>query len=116
MDRGFYGAWFFTALRARQIHFLARVPSIAKLRPLPGTPKSSGDYLARIEARTTIPLPEKVQGWNGRPRAYARLGMLVRVIHYHVRGFKPVRLVTSLLTREISALDLALKYHDRLEI
>lgn len=116
LDRGFYATWFFSALRAQRSHFLARVPAFVKFRPIPGTNKKSGDYLAWIEARTSVPLPEKVQGPMGRPRVHQRIGMLMRVIHYHVRGFKPVRLVTSLLDREIPPLDLALKYHDRWEI
>jgi len=116
MDRGFYAAWFFTALRSQRTHFLARVPAFVKFHPIPGMNKKSGDYLAWIEACTSLPLPEKVQGPHGRPRTHQRIGMLVRVIHYHVRGFKPVRLVTSLLDREIPAMELALKYHDRWEI
>ena len=116
LDRGFYAAWFFGMLRAQRSHFLARVPAFVKFRPIRGMSKKSGDYLAWIEARTSAPLPEKVQGPMGRPRIHQRIGMLVRVIHYHVRGFKPVRLVTSLLGREIPAVDLALKYHDRWEI
>ncbi len=109
LDRGFYAAWFFGMLRTQRSHFLARVPAHVKFRPIRGMNKKSGDYLAWIEARTSTPLPEN-------PRIRLRIGMRVRVIHYHVRGFKPVRLVTSLLDREIPAMDLALKYHDRWEI
>lgn len=116
LDRGFYAAWFFGALRAQRSHFLARVPAFVKFRAIRGTNKKSGDYLAWIEGYTGHHLPEKIQGPHGRPRVHQRIGTLVRVIHYHVRGFKPVRLVTSLLDREIPALDLALKYHDRWEI
>lgn len=116
LDRGFYAAWFFGVLRAQRTHFLARVPSHVKYHPIRGMNKKSGDYLAWVEARTSIPLPEKAQGSIGRPRIHRRIAMLVRVIHYHVRGFKPVRLVTSLLDRQIPAVDLALKYHDRWEI
>jgi len=116
LDRGFYAAWFFGMVRAQRTHFLARVPACVKFHPIRGTNKKSGDFVAWIEGYTGRHLPEKLQGPNGRPRVRQRIGMLVRVIHYHVRGFKPVRLVTSLLDREIPALDLALKYHDRWEI
>ena len=116
MDRGFYAAWFFAVVRAQRSHFLARVPAFVKFHAIRGMNKQSGDYLAWIEARTSTPLLEKAQGPLGRPRVCERIGMLVRVIHYHVRGFKPVRLITSLLDRDIPAVDLALKYHDRWEI
>jgi hypothetical protein len=117
MDRGFYGAWFFEAVRQQGSHFLCRVPGFVKFKAVPGTSKKSGDYLAWIEAPVG-PLSEeqKIPKGPGRPALYRWIRMLVRVIEYQARGFERVRLVTSLLGRSISARDLVLEYHRRWEI
>jgi len=116
MDRGFYGAWFFEAIRLQGSHFLCRVPGFVKFKALRGTSKKSGDYLAWIEAPVPLPPGQKIQKGPGRPATHRRVRMLVRVIEYQIRGFERVRLVTSLLDRSIPALDLVLEYHRRWEI
>ncbi|MBI4566624.1 MAG: IS4 family transposase [Planctomycetes bacterium] len=116
IDRGFYGVWFFEAIRHQGSHFLARVPAYAKFKAIPGTSKKSGDYLAWIEARVPLTAGQQVQGPQGRPSTSRVVRLLVRVIEYRIRGFERVRLVTSLLDRSISALDLILQYHRRWDI
>lgn len=116
IDRGFYGAWFFEAIRLRNSHFLCRVPSRVKFKALRGTSKKSGDYLAWIEAPIPLRAGQKIRKGPGRPATHRRVRMLVRVIEYQIRGFKRVRLVTSLLDRSIPSLDLVLEYHRRWEI
>ncbi len=116
IDRGFYGVWFFEAIRSRQAHFLCRVPSCVRLKALPETSKRSGDYLAWIEARVALPVGQTIRPKVGRPATHRRVRMLVRVIEYQIRGFEHVRLITSLLDRSIPALDLVHEYHRRWEI
>lgn len=116
LDRGLYAAWFFDAIRARGGHFLGRAPARSKLRPIRGTSRRQGDYLACVEA--PVPLPEgrshvKIRGKRVK---YETLKLTVRVIEYRVRGFERVRLVTSLLDRSITAMDLVLQYHRRWDI
>lgn len=116
MDRGFYGAWFFEAIRLRGSHFLCRVASCVKFKAIRETSKKSGDYLAWIEAPVPLSPGQKIQKGRGRPATHRRVRMLVRVIEYQIRGFERVRLVTSLLDRSIPTLDLVLEYHRRWEI
>lgn len=116
LDRGFYGFWFFRAIRAQKAHFLARVPSYVKLKPVRGTSKKSGDYLAWIQGKERLPEGQKIQGPMGRPATNVRVRMLVRVIEYKINGFERVRLITSLLDPDIPALDWVLQYHRRWEI
>jgi hypothetical protein len=116
IDRGFYAAWFFEAIRGRGSHFLCRVPATVKFKAIRGTSKKSGDYLAWIEAPVRLPDGQTILGPHGRPVTYRRVRLLVRVIEYQIRGFERVRLVTSLLDRSIPALDLVLEYHRRWEI
>ena len=116
LDRGFYGVWFFEAIRARGSQFLCRVSELVKLKAIDGTSKNSGDYVAWIEARIPLPNGQKVQGPCGRPATHRRAGMKVRVIEYRMKGFRRVRLVTSVLDPSISARDWVLEYHRRWEI
>jgi hypothetical protein len=115
LDRGFYGFWFFQAIRARKSHFLARVPSYVKLKPVRGTSRKSGNYLAWIQGKVALPEGQKIFG-RGRPATHVRVRMLVRVIEYQIRGFERVRLITSLLDPTISAREWVLEYHRRWEI
>jgi hypothetical protein len=117
LDRGFYGAWFFDEILGRGADFLCRIPKKVKLRPVKGTSKRSGDYLAWIEAY--VP---RERGTNparlhlGRP-ARRKARILIRVIEYTVPGFGHVRLATSLTDRErIPARDLVIEYHRRWDI
>jgi hypothetical protein len=117
LDRGFYGVWFFEAIRGRGSHFLCRVPGHVKLKAASGTRKKSGDYLAWIEA--PVPLPEgqcRKPARGGRPATHRTVRLLVRVIEYQLRGFERVRLVTSVLDGSIVAREWVLEYHRRWEI
>lgn len=116
LDRGYYGAWFFEAIRLRQVQFLCRIPSGVKLRAVRGTTKQSGDYLAFIEAPVPLPPEQRYKNSRGTLVKHRTLKMLVRVIEYRIRGFERVRLATSLLDRSLSPLDLVLQYHRRWEI
>jgi len=115
LDRGFYGVWFFEAIRSRGSHFLCRVSELVKLTPVEGT-KKSGDYVAWIEARIPLPEGQIIHDTGGRPATHRRAGMKVRVIEYRMKGFRRVRLVTSVLDPSISARDWVLEYHRRWEI
>lgn len=115
LDRGFYGVWFFERILSRGSHFLARVPSGVKLKPVKGI-KKGGDYLAWIKARIPLPNGQIVKPWSGRPATHRRANLLVRVIEYRIGGKERVRLVTSLLDGAIPPRDWVLEYHRRWEI
>lgn len=116
LDRGFYAAWFFQAIRARRSHFLVRVPACVKLRRIRGTSRRRGDYLAWVDLRVPLPKGKKIQGATGRPATHRLVRSMVRVIEYSIPGFQHVRLVTSLLDPGISAKEWVLAYHRRWDI
>lgn len=116
LDRGFYAAWYFQAVRARRSHFLARVPAYVKLRRIRGTSRRKGDYLAWVTLRVPLPKGQKVQGARGHPFTHREIRLMVRVIEYSIPGFQHVRLMTSLLDPEIPAKDWVLAYHRRWDI
>jgi hypothetical protein len=107
-DRGFYSFDMFARTRQRRAHFLARVPSQVRLKPLRRL--SDGSYLAQIQPSA-----------KRRRRCGERL--LVRVIEYTVDdpvrpGYRERhRLITSLLNPVLyPALTLACAYHERWEV
>lgn len=116
LDRGLYATWFFDAIRARGGHFLGRAPAQAKLRPIRGTSRRQGDYLTCLEAPVLLPQERWHTNSHGILVKHSILKLVVRVIEYRIRGFERVRLVTSLLDRSITAMDLVLQYHRRWDI
>jgi len=117
MDRGFYALWFFQQILQRGAHFLARIPDSVRLKAVKGTRKSEGDYLAWIQARVPLPNGQVRKPSGGRAAKTQQVRLLIRVIEYHVPGFRRVRLATDLLDRDlIPALDLAHQYHGRWDI
>ncbi|HLY74861.1 MAG TPA: IS4 family transposase, partial [Planctomycetota bacterium] len=116
-DRGFYAAWFFEKDREGGGHFLGRVPDVVQLKASPGTSRKSGDYLAWIEGLEALP-KELWHRNNSRGvlTKHRTARLQVRVIEYRRKGFRRVRLVTSLLTPSISPREWVLQYHRRWEI
>ena len=109
LDRGFYGLELFEATVSRGIHFLCRAPSIPKLKPIRGT-RQGHQYEAWMRSRVIVD-PDAPFGQRTRV-----LTMRVRVIDYRLKGYGRVRLVTSLMDRELyPASELAVLYHTRWE-
>ena len=117
LDRGFYAVWFFEQIQRRKAHFVARIPDFVKLRPVEATRKRDGDYLAWIQARVALPVGQVRKPPIGRPAQTRTVRILVRVIEYHIPGFRRVRLATDLLDRQqICAVELARLYHLRWDV
>lgn len=117
LDRGFFGLSLFRSIHRKGADFLARAPSHVRLDPIEGAKaRRTGDYLAIMRCR--VPLtPEEIRtrprGTWGKTHV---VEIVVRVIAYRARGFPPVRLVTSLLERSITAAEIIALYHQRWEI
>jgi len=116
LDRGFYAAWFFEKIREGGSHFLGRVPDFVKFKAARGTSKKSGDYLAWIEGLEPLPPEHWYRNSRGALTKHRTARLQVRVIEYRMKGFRRVRLVTSLLTSSISPREWVLQYHRRWEI
>lgn len=117
LDRGFYGLPFFKAAKDRGAEVLCRAPRSAKLTPLPGQSqaKRGGDYLAAISVLAPLEPGELPAPSRTKPRTQKTVTLVVRVIEYRVRGFEPVRLVTTLRDPAITRLQLVELYHERWE-
>jgi hypothetical protein len=107
-DAGLHSFEIAKQTRARDAHFLGRVPAGPKFRPL--RPLSDGSYLTHLQP------DNHGQPWHGER-------LLVRIIEYTLTdpnrpGYGQLhRLMTSLLDpEECPALELILAYHERWEV
>jgi hypothetical protein len=114
IDRGFYSVPYLWNIRKREGHFLCRVQSGVKLKPLPGQEAAQlrGDYITEVSGR--VPLAP------GEPSPYPtaktkHVKLRLRVIQYKTQDGELVRLVTDLLDHAITALEFVRLYHERWE-
>ena len=112
MDAGLYS--FELVWQIHQVQkqdFLAKISSKVKPKFIKQLP--DGSYLATIK--------QKVIDTDAPPLADGRnrlktLTMTVRIIRIQIPGFRPCRLVTSILDEDCTAYDLAVHYHTRWDI
>ncbi len=90
---------------------LAKLSASVKPKPIPGKKFADGSYLAVISKR--IIDPERSDEEN---KCYKHIEIVVRIITYQIPGFRPARLITTILDPEISAMELAIHYHKRWDI
>jgi hypothetical protein len=76
----------------KEHNYIMKITKNITLKPIKGLIFSDGSYLAELK------------------------GMRVRVIEVHIKGFRPFRLITSLLDESISALEIVKHYHKRWDI
>jgi len=110
-DAGFYSFVLVHHLYQEHHHFIMKLSRSIKLTVVPDGLLPDGSYLALIPGKIEDgePLP-------GKRRRYRHLQYLVRVIDIHMPGFRPFRLITSLLDDTLSAQDIARHYHQRWDI
>lgn len=86
-DAGFYSMAFLMLLKDHD--YIMKVSKRVMLKPIAGSLLSDGSYLVEVG------------------------GITIRVINVEIKGFRPFRLVTSLLDPSISALEIVQHYHRR---
>lgn len=111
LDAGLYALEMVWQIDDRKQAFLVKVPRTVKLKRLKSL--SDGSYLARLSGKIVDPDNPKTK--DGRHR-WKEVRMVVRIIDYAIPGFRPARLMTNILTLDISARKLALHYHKRWDI
>jgi hypothetical protein len=90
---------------------LAKLSASVKPKRIPGKTLPDGSYLAII--RKKIEDPTRSQG---KRKHYTTIEIIVRIIEYQIPGFRPARLLTTILDPEISAKELVVHYHKRWDI
>jgi len=112
LDRGFYGFDLLHAILEKDAHWLVRVSSSVKLRPIRKSRLPDGSYFSWLIGKVEDPAGAKA---SGRKR-WIEVKHKVRVVRYQIKGFRSTRLATSLLDAEIEAKELVREYHRRWEI
>ena len=88
-----------------------KVAKSIKLKPIPDSQMFDGSYLSMITGRIEDPAGST----NGRKK-WKKVSIVVRVICFQIPGFRPVRLITSILDENITAKEIVIHYHKRWDI
>ena len=110
-DAGFYSfllAWY---MMQNSHDFIMKVATTVKLKPKPGSQMPDGSYLSVIKGKFEDPAGST----NGRKK-WNKVDICVRVICFQIRGFRPVRLITSIVDPNITAKEIIIHYHKRWDI
>ncbi len=112
LDAGLYAfEWLRVCTKENGWQLLAKLSTSVKPKRLAGKTLPDGSYLAVI--RKKIEDPTRSQGQRKR---YTTIEIIVRIIDYQIPGFRPARLLTTILDPEISAKELVRHYHKRWDI
>lgn len=96
LDAGLYAFDLFKDFNKYSHEFIIKVPANIKLKPVKGFKYSDGSYRAVIKKNSSE--------------------ITVRVIPYQIRGFRASRLITNIFDENITAMELAIHYHQRWDI
>lgn len=109
VDAGLYSLAMMWQIQQQDCAFLVKVSRHPKLPVLKRL--SDGSYLSEMTGKLLDPerSTETRQAWM--PQTLS-----VRVIAYHVPGFRPTRLVTNILNASMTAKELVFQYHKRWDI
>ena len=111
LDGGLYSFHTLYTITQAGHEMITKASSRMKLIPIKHL--SDGSYLAvitgKIEDPTLPPLKAGQKRWK-------KVEITVRVITLHIKGFRPVRLITTILDENITAREIAEHYHVRWEI
>jgi hypothetical protein len=110
-DAGFYSFFLAWYMKEKAYDFIMKVSSTVKLCAVPGSHMLDGSYLAVIKGKIEDPAGSA----NGRKK-WKKVETVVRVIVFQIRGFRPVRLITSILDPDITAKEIIIHYHKRWDI
>jgi hypothetical protein len=92
-------------------NYIMKVASSVILKAVPKSHYSDGSYLSILKGKIEDPSGSK----NGRKK-WITVEVVVRVIVFQVPGFRPVRLITTILDPDITAKEIAMHYHKRWDI
>ena len=93
------------------LNFIMKVATSVRLKAIPGSHFPDGSYLSVVKGKVI----ESVNSVTGRNK-WKEVEIVVRVIEFCIPGFRPVRLITSLLDPAITAKDIVIHYHKRWDI
>jgi hypothetical protein len=110
-DAGFYSFNLVDYMHKNGFKYILKIAKSVKLEQLPGSLMADGSYMAKIVGKILVGKNPK----NGRNK-WEKAEIVVRVIHFQIPGFPPVRLITNLSGPAITAKEIVIHYHRRWDI
>ena len=104
----FFLAWY---MKENGLNFIMKVSKTVKLKAIPNSHLPDGSYLSIISGK----IEEDSKSTKGRKK-WKQVETTVRVIVFQIHGFRPVRLITSILNTNITAREIVIHYHKRWDI
>lgn len=111
LDAGLYAFLTIWTIQSKKCDFLIKVGQNLKLSVMPDGRLPDGSYLAEIN-REILDIKNPAE----QHKKWKKETLIVRVIEYQIPGFRPCRLITSILEPKISAKELIIHYHKRWDV
>jgi hypothetical protein len=110
-DAGFYSFLLVCQMKEKGFNFIMKISKSIKLCAIPGSHMPDGSYLASIKRK----IEDGSRSANGKKK-WKEVEIIVRVIEFQIRGFRPVRLITTIVDPTITAKEIIQHYHKRWDI
>ena len=111
LDAGLYSFLTIWTIKIKQGNFIIKVGKNLTLSAISNGRLPDGSYLAEIKGK----IPD-IKNSTVQRKKWKKETLIVRVIEYQIPGFRPCRLITSILDPKISALELIMHYHRRWDV
>ncbi len=98
-------------MKENEFDFIMKVAKSVNLKPIPGSYRSDGSYLSVLKGKI-----EDSDQFKSNRKKWKKVETIVRVIIFQIPGFRPVRLITSILDSTIEAKEIVIHYHKRWDI
>jgi hypothetical protein len=102
-DAGFYSFLLASYMAENGLQYILKIAKSVKIKAIPGSRMADGSYLSILKGKVI----ESVDSETGRIK-WEKRDIVVRVIDFCIPGFRPVRLITSLLDSTISAKEIVI--------
>jgi len=110
-DAGFYSFLLVWHMIENKFNFTMKVSKSLKVRATKNSRMLDDSYLAVLKGKIEDPAGST----NGRKK-WIQVELVVRVIDFQIPGFRPVRLITTILEPAITAKEIVKHYHKRWDI
>jgi hypothetical protein len=93
------------------VQYILKIATSVKLKAMPKSQMADDSYLSVVKGKIVV----SINPDTGRKK-WKKVELIVRVIPFRIPGFRPVRLITSLLDPAITAREIVYHYHKRWDI
>jgi len=110
-DAGFYSFLIARDMIEKNYKYIMKMSKSVKLTKIKGAHLPDGSFLTVIKGKV-----EDLAGSKNGRKKWIKVEITVRVIVFQIPGFRPARLITTILDPAITAKEIAIHYHKRWDI